>query len=83
MNGCQACDSMEFRYLEKFGTGYAGECRHCGLVNHFTAEEIDGEEPDEDDEDEGPDCDDSDDGYALASIGWGTDEDYGYFGGDE
>ena len=24
-----------------------------------------------------PDCDDSDDGYALASAGWGTDEDYG------
>ena len=22
-------------------------------------------------------CDDSDDGYALASAGWGTDEDYG------
>ena len=24
------------------------------------------------------DCDDSDDGWALASAGWGTDEDYGY-----
>lgn len=24
-----------------------------------------------------PDCDDSDDGYALASAGFGTDEDYG------
>ena len=24
-----------------------------------------------------PDCDDSDDGWALASAGWGTDEDYG------
>lgn len=23
------------------------------------------------------------DGDALASAGWGTDEDYGYFGGDE
>lgn len=30
------------------------------------------------------DCDDSDsDGYALASAGFGTDEDYGYFGGEE
>ncbi len=28
-------------------------------------------------EEEEPDCDDSDDGYALASAGWGTDEDYG------
>jgi hypothetical protein len=25
----------------------------------------------------------SDDGDALASAGWGTDEDYGYFGGAE
>jgi hypothetical protein len=25
----------------------------------------------------------SDDAEALASIGWGTDEDYGYYGGDE
>jgi hypothetical protein len=29
-----------------------------------------------------PDCDDSDDGYALASAGFGTDEDYGYAGDD-
>jgi hypothetical protein len=27
------------------------------------------------------DCDDSDDGYALASAGFGTDEDYGGYGG--
>jgi hypothetical protein len=26
---------------------------------------------------------DSDDGYALASAGFGTDEDYGYFGDEE
>lgn len=26
------------------------------------------------------DCDDSDDGYALASAGFGTDEDYGCYG---
>ena len=30
--------------------------------------------------DQDPDCDDSDDGYALASAGFGTDEDYGYYG---
>ncbi len=35
---------------------------------------------DEDEEDEEWDCDDSDDGYALASAGFGTDEDYGYAG---
>jgi hypothetical protein len=31
---------------------------------------------DEEDEDEYMDCDDSDDGYALASAGYGMDEDY-------
>ena len=35
------------------------------------------EQDDEFDEYDEPDCDDSDDGYALASAGWGTDEDYG------
>jgi len=32
---------------------------------------------DEDEDEDEPDCDDSDDGYALASAGHGTDEDYG------
>jgi len=32
---------------------------------------------DEDLDEDEPDCDDSDDGYALASAGHGTDEDYG------
>ena len=35
---------------------------------------------DAEDEEEDVDCDDSDDGYALASAGFGTDEDYGYYG---
>jgi hypothetical protein len=35
-----------------------------------------------DEEEEDLDCDDSDDGYALASAGFGTDEDYGYAGDD-
>ena len=47
-------------------------------------------EDDEDEEDDyEPDPDDYDDSMdgdhasALASCGWGTDEDYGYYGGDE
>jgi hypothetical protein len=31
----------------------------------------------EDEDEDDMDCDDSDDGYALASAGFGTDEDYG------
>ena len=39
---------------------------------------------DEDSYDEYPEDDmDGDAESALASCGWGTDEDYGYFGGDE
>ncbi len=40
-----------------------------------------GPHPDDDSDydSDGPDCDDSDDGYALASAGFGTDEDYGCF----
>jgi hypothetical protein len=32
---------------------------------------------DEEEDEDYEDCDDSDDGYALASAGFGTDEDYG------
>ena len=40
-------------------------------------------EQDEFDEyDDEIDCDDSDDGYALASAGFGTDEDYGCYSDD-
>ena len=38
---------------------------------------------DEPDADEYDDSMDGDHASALASCGWGTDEDYGYYGGDE
>lgn len=44
------------------------------------------EEPMEDMGDDDCDVDDSMDGdhdSAMESIGWGTDEDYGYYGGDD
>jgi len=42
------------------------------------------DEYDADDEYDGdPGWADGDHDSAMASIGWGTDEDYGYFGGDE
>ena len=46
--------------------------------------EFDTEDQDEFEElyDEDIDCDDSDDGYALASAGFGTDEDYGCYSDD-
>ncbi len=41
------------------------------------------QEGDDDGEDDRTVFDMSDDADALASAGWGTDEDYGYFGGDD
>lgn len=61
------------------------------IDDRFFSDEDEGDS-DEGDSDEGDDLDGetvgpdnfSDDGEALASIGWGTDEDYGcYDGGDE
>ena len=55
------------------------------IDDRFFSDEEDGDDEgdDLDGEPVGPD-DFSDDGEALASIGWGTDEDYGcYDGGDE
>ena len=54
------------------------ELGYTGLANSVSEllDEVSDEIADHEMEQE-PDCDDSDDGYALASIGWGTDEDYG------
>ena len=60
---------------------YDGSYDACGFETEqealaeleYASEDIDFEEAD---------CDDSDDGYALASAGFGTDEDYGYYGED-
>jgi len=41
------------------------------------------QEGDDDGEDDRTVFDLNDDAEALASAGWGTDEDYGYFGGDD
>jgi hypothetical protein len=75
---CPACDSGESVYLGTLGTREHYSCRDCGMQYSQVAddEEDTGEEMDGD----MADCDDSDDGYALASAGFGTDEDYGGFG---
>lgn len=71
MHCCPACDSEETRWTGQLGNRIHAQCRDCGMEYSFLDEE--------DDEDHEPDCDDSDDGYALASAGMGTDEDYGSF----
>ncbi len=75
---CPVCNENEV------GSFYGSE-HFCSEVCENIAQE-EGEEftsqYDEDGEPQGS-YDLSDDGDALASAGFGTDEDYGYFGGDE
>lgn len=71
--------------LNEFARNVGRECPHLAWLLHdsdtwvtnpfYTGEPVPHPESDEDD----IDCDDSDDGYALASAGFGTDEDYGYY----
>lgn len=65
---CPACDSADAVFLGTLGTRHHMSCRDCGMQFSYVDEV--------EDEDE-VDCDDSDDGQALASAGFGTDEDYG------
>jgi hypothetical protein len=62
-----------------------------GMVSNFTdyhydySDDFYGDEPEMDDNDFYDDYDDSMDGdhdSAMESAGWGTDEDYGYYGED-
>ena len=61
-------------------------CVHCDLEFEHAGEcewEDDSEDEDEDDFDREPIEDDMwADSNALASAGWGTDEDYGFYGDD-
>ena len=49
---------------------------------YYGNEESYEQDDDFDEYDDDIDCDDSDDGYALASAGFGTDEDYGGYDSD-
>lgn len=69
------------------------ECINCGtLACEDALCRVDGEVEEDGDrserdyadyEDDRTTFDMSDDADALASCGWGTDEDYGYFGGED
>ena len=75
--------------LEEFARNVGRECQHLAWLLHdsdtwvtnpfYTGEPVPHPESDEDEGEEDIDCDDSDDGYALASAGFGTDEDYGMY----
>jgi len=58
------------------------EADYLDLIEEAPGDTTD-EPPSEDDGEPMGSYDLSDDGDALASAGFGTDEDYGYFGGDE
>ena len=71
---CPACDSFDATFLGTLGRLDHLRCRDCGMDYSVSNEE--------DEVEDEPDCDDGDDGYALASAGFGTDEDYGGGGCD-
>ena len=87
---CQACstiiDEMRVTNPELYEKG---ECITCGAERcedalcreerHATQEAQEADEY----EDDRTTFDMSDDAEALASAGWGTDEDYGYYGGED
>lgn len=75
--------------LNEFARNVGRECPHLAWLLHdsdvwvsnpfYTGEPVPYPESDEDEGEEDIDCDDFDDGYALASAGFGTDEDYGMY----
>lgn len=74
---CKVCGEYEA------GTFYGGDVDFCSdtCADRAHGYMIDAMYEDMDGEPEGS-HDHSDDADALASAGWGTDEDYGYYGDD-
>lgn len=76
---CPNCDSTSVRFVEaSCGVDYY-QCFDCGCE----FDDADGVLGEDENDDYYDDSMDGDHASALASIGWGTDEDYGYFGGDD
>lgn len=72
---CPACGSFDAKFLGTLGSLDHMRCSDCGI--DYSADNGDGDEEPFGDFEREVDCDDSDDGWALASAGMGTDEDYG------
>jgi hypothetical protein len=80
-HACPACNSEDFKELGPWGGRMHVRCCDCGIDFSFVMDEEEDDEP-EDNEPSTPD-DFSDDAAALASAGWGMDEDYGSGFSDE
>jgi Zn ribbon nucleic-acid-binding protein len=84
MNACPACNSPDADFLGTLGSLDHYRCCDCGI--DYSAQHEEWEESEEwedsDSEDDG-DYGSFHDGEALASAGFGTDEDYGHYGGDD
>ena len=80
MYQCPACDSHDFQFLGSLGSRDHLRCFDCGIdYSHENTEENWEESEEWEESDESWADGDSDDGDALASAGFGTDEDYGSF----
>jgi hypothetical protein len=78
---CPKCDDYGSP-LGVLGSLAHFRCRACGWDWSVDASEVESDDVEQDDE---PEVDEPDDRFAdaeaLASAGFGTDEDYGFFGG--
>lgn len=81
MKPCYNCAASDYG-VESGPNGPTIICHVCQTVLVTGGVEVEPPEFDDAHESHGPD-DFSDDGEALASAGLGTDEDYGYYGGDD
>lgn len=75
---CQACGSDEGKFLGVLGDREHYRCLRCGMESSLPVENFEDDEPSD-----GFLTDAEADADVLASAGYGTDEDYGYYGGNE
>jgi len=86
---CADCKEITLRVIEKHPELLQPvECINCGKVGCEDAlckadAQAEEEAQEREDDDTPTTFDYYDDAEALASAGWGTDEDYGYYGGED
>ena len=77
---CPNCESSEAKDLGSIDATDFYQCYDCGVEYSHTDDECFNDDDDDDGDNGIITFDMTDDGQALASAGFGTDEDYGFFG---
>lgn len=80
---CPCCDCTEVVFVGHLGNYEYVKCRDCGIEYSKYIGEESWDESWEESYEDADHLDRFADAEALASAGFGTDEDYGHFGGDD